>query len=154
MDDRIKFITDIDTLVKLRFDYISTEIDLNAEDKAKLEPKLREYFKEYVSEEKFTAYAMEIDGEIVSAAFLIIDEKPPGLNNLNGRYGTIMNVFTYPQHRGKGYASCVMSSLIVDADNIFITVLDLYSTKAGKRLYEKLGFKEIEYSAMRYYTNE
>ena len=48
MDDRIKFITDIDTLVKLRFDYISTEIDLSAADKAKLEPKLREYFKEYV----------------------------------------------------------------------------------------------------------
>lgn len=154
MDDRIKFITDIDTLVKLRFDYISTEIELSAEDKAKLEPKLREYFKEYVPEEKFTAYAMEIDGEIVSAAFLIIDEKPPGLNNLNGRYGTIMNVFTYPEHRGKGYATSVMSNLIVDADNIFVSVLDLYSTKAGKRLYEKLGFKEMEYSAMRYYTNE
>lgn len=154
MDDRIKFITDIDTLVKLRFDYISTEIELSAEDKVKLEPKLREYFKEYVPEEKFTAYAMEIDGDIVSAAFLIIDEKPPGLNNLNGRYGTIMNVFTYPEHRGKGYATSVMSSLIVDADNIFVSVLDLYSTKAGKKLYEKLGFKEVEYSAMRYYMNE
>ena len=154
MDDRIKFITDIDTLVKLRFDYISTEIDLSAADKAKLEPKLREYFKEYVPEEKFTAYAMEIDGEIVSAAFLIIDEKPPGLNNLNGRYGTIMNVFTYPEHRGKGYANSVISNLIVDADNIFVSVLDLYSTKAGNRLYEKLGFKEVEYSAMRYYTNK
>ena len=154
MDDRIKFITDIDTLVKLRFDYISTENDLSAADKAKLEPKLREYFKEYVPEEKFTAYAMEIDGEIVSAAFLIIDEKPPGLNNLNGRYGTIMNVFTYPEHRGKGYANSVISNLIVDADNIFVSVLDLYSTKAGKRLYEKLGFKEVEYSAMRYYTNK
>lgn len=33
MDDRIKFITDIDTLVKLRFDYISTEIELSAEDR-------------------------------------------------------------------------------------------------------------------------
>ena len=127
---------------------------MSAADKAKLEPKLREYFKEYVPEEKFTAYAMEIDGEIVSAAFLIIDEKPPGLNNLNGRYGTIMNVFTYPEHRGKGYANSVISNLIVDADNIFVSVLDLYSTKAGKRLYEKLGFKEVEYSAMRYYTNK
>lgn len=154
MDDRIKIIVDIDTLVKLRFDYISTEIELSTKDKAKLEPKLREYFKEYVPEEKFTAYAMEIDGEIVSAAFLVIDEKPPGLNNLNGRYGTVMNVFTYPEHRGKGYATNVMNNLIVDADNIFVSVLDLYSTKAGKRLYEKLGFKEVEYSAMRYYTNE
>lgn len=45
MDDRIKLIADIDTLVKLRFDYISTEIELSAEDKVKLEPKLREYFK-------------------------------------------------------------------------------------------------------------
>lgn len=154
MDDRVKIIVDIDKLVKLRFDYISTEIDLSTEDKSKLEPKLREYFKEYVTQENFTAYVMEIDGKIVSAAFLIIDERPPGLNNPNGRYGTIMNVFTYPKHRRMGYAASLMNSLIVDAGNIFVSVLDLYSTKAGKRLYEKIGFKEVEYSAMRYYTNE
>lgn len=153
MDDRVKIIVDIDTLVRLRFDYISMEIELSAEDKARLEPKLREYFKEYVTQENFTAYVIEIDGKIVSVAFLIIDERPPGLNNPNGRYGTIMNVFTYPEHRGKGYATSLMNSLIVDADNIFVSALDLYSTKADKKLYEKLGFKEVEYSAMRYYTN-
>jgi predicted GNAT family acetyltransferase len=92
--------------------------------------------------------------QFISAAFLIIDERPPGINNPNGRYGTIMNVFTYPERRGKGYAASVMNYLIVDADVIFVSVLDLYSTKAGKRLYEKLGFKEVEYSAMRYYTNK
>ncbi len=151
-ENRIKIITDIDTLVKLRFDYISTEIELSAEDKTKFEPQLREYFKQYVPEGKCIAYAMEIDGEIVSAAFLIIDEKPPGLNNPNGRYGTIMNVFTHPGHRGKGYASCVMKCLMDNAENSFVSVLDLYSTQAGKRLYAKLGFKEVEYSAMRYYV--
>jgi predicted GNAT family acetyltransferase len=154
MDDRVKIIVDINTLIKLRFDYISTERELSTEDKSKLTPKLREYFKEYMTQENFTAYVMEIDGEIVSAAFLIIDERPPGLNNQNGRYGTIMNVFTYPAHRGKGYATSLMNSLIIDADNIFVSVLDLYSTKAGKNLYEKLGFKDVEYSAMRYYINE
>lgn len=154
MDDRVKIIVDIDTLLKLRFDYISTEIELSEEDKAKLEPKLREYFKEYVPQENFTAYVMEVDGEIVSAAFLIIEERPPGLNNPNGRYGTIMNVFTYPEHWGKGYATSLINSLIVDADNIFVSVLDLYSTEAGKKLYEQLGFKEVEYFAMRYYVNK
>lgn len=154
MDDRVKIIVDIDKLVKLRFDYISTEIDLSTEDKSKLEPKLRKYFKEYVTQENFTAYVMEIDGKIVSAAFLIIAERPPGLNNLNGRYGTIMNVFTYPEYRRKGYITSLMDSLIIDANNILVSVLDLYSTKAGKMLYEKLGFKEMGYSAMRYYTNE
>lgn len=154
MDNRVKIIVDIDTLVKLRFDYISTEVELSVEDKVKLEPKLREYFKEYVPQENFTAYVMEVDGEIVSVAFLIIDERPPGLNNPNGRYGTIMNVFTYPEHRGKGYATSVMNYLIIDADNIFVSVLDLYSTNGGKKLYEKLGFKEVGYSAMRYYINK
>lgn len=41
MDDRIKFITDIDTLVKLRFDYISTEIELSAEDREAYEAMLQ-----------------------------------------------------------------------------------------------------------------
>ncbi|GAA6253730.1 GNAT family N-acetyltransferase [Bacteroides thetaiotaomicron] len=154
MNNRLKIVVDIDPLIKLRLDYISTEVELSEADKAKLEPKLREYFKKYVPQENFTAYVMEVDGEVVSAAFLIIDERPPGLNNPNSRYGTIMNVFTYPEHRGKGYATSVMSYLIVDANAIFVSVLDLYSTKAGKRLYEKLGFKEVEYFAMRYYTTE
>jgi len=43
-----------------------------------------------------------------------------------------------------------MNYLIVDADAIFVSVLDLYSTKAGKRLYEKLGFKEVGCSAICY----
>ena len=154
MDDRVKIIVDIDALVKLRFDYISTEIELSVADKANLEPKLREYFKEYVPQDNFTAYVMEVDGEVVSTAFLIIDKRPLELNYPNGRYGTIMNMFTYPEHRGKGYATSVMNYLIVDADAIFISVLDLYSTKAGKRLYEKLDFKEMEYLAMRYCTNK
>lgn len=47
-----------------------------------------------------------------------------------------------------------MNNLIVNADNIFVSVLDLYSTKVGKRLYEELGFEEVEYSAMRYIINK
>lgn len=126
---------------------------MSAADKAKLELKLRGDFEEYVPQEKFTTYAMEIDGEIVSAAFLIIDERPSGLKNLNGRYGTIINIFTYPEHRVNGYATSVMNYLIVDVYAIFVSVLDLYSTNARKRLYEKLGFKEVEYLAMRYNIN-
>ncbi len=49
MNGRTKIIVDIGTLIKLHFDYMSIEIDLIAEDKAKLEPKFWEYFKEYVS---------------------------------------------------------------------------------------------------------
>lgn len=150
MDTAVKILFDVEILVKLRFDYISTETVLRSEDKAEFETQLRKYFQKSIPEEKFIAYAMVMDGEIVSTAFLAIDEKPPGLKNPTGRYGTIMNVFTYPEYRGKGYATSVMNYLIMDAGARSVSVLDLYSTKAGKRLYEKLGFSDVAYSAMRY----
>lgn len=146
---QIEIITNIDTLIELRLGYIQTEIELSMEEKAILIPKLRAYFENAKYQESFVAYALVVDGEIVSAAFLLIDVRPPGMNNLNGTYGTIMNVFTYSKYRKKGYAAELMQYLIDDSRNRSITILDLYATNDGEPLYEKLGFKIIDYAAMR-----
>ena len=59
-----------------------------------------------------------------------------------------MNVMTYPKFRRKGYAESVINHLIIDADMQFVHVLDLYATSMGTRLYEKLGFEAVPYTAM------
>ncbi len=141
-------ITDIDTLIKLRLDYISQETVLSADDRKKLIPRLKEYFTEHVPSGDFIAYGIKVNRAIASVAFLIISQRPPGLSFLNGKVGIIMNVLTYPGFRGKGYATSVMEDLINDASMQFVPVLDLYATPMGKRLYEKLGFEVVPYDAM------
>ena len=143
------FKADIDTLIKLRLGYISQEIIISDEEKERLTPHLTKYFEEHISNDSFTAYGYFLNDQIISSAFLITDKCPPGLNNLNGTFGIIMNVFTYPEHREKGYARAVMEYLIEDAKRKGIQVLDLYATENGKPLYEKLGFKIIDYTAMK-----
>lgn len=140
--------TDIETLIQLRLGYIAQETSLSDEDKEKLSSQLTNYFNAHLQDDSFTAYGYFIDDRIVSAAFLITNERPPGLNNINGMYGTVMNVFTYPEYQGKGYATAVMKHLIEDATQKGIKLLDLYATEAGEPLYKKLEFKEVEYTAM------
>jgi len=142
-------ITDIDLLCELRFNYISTEIDVSNSDRLTLLPQLRRYFEEHLLDHSFTAYGYLFNGKIISTAFLTVDHRPPGFNNLNGSYGTIMNVFTFPEYQKRGYASVVLKHLIEDAKMEQITVLDLYATDKGRSLYEKMGFKVIDYTAMR-----
>ncbi|MFR3216452.1 MAG: GNAT family N-acetyltransferase [Dysgonomonas mossii] len=146
--NRILIITDIDQIVGLRFDFIATETDIDKKDRESLTANLRKYFEEALSDGTFTAYGYFIDNKIVSTAFLITDKRPPGLKNPTGIYGTVMNVLTYSDFRGKGYATAVMKYLIGDAQSKGVKILDLYATGEGKPLYEKLGFKDVEYTAM------
>lgn len=148
------FITEIDTLIQLRLDYISVETTLTQEEELRLAVHLRKYFIEHVASGDFVAYAVEEDGEIASVAFLVVGVRPPGLSFLNGRIGTIMNVMTYPKFRGKGYATAVMTELINDAKMKCVPILDLYATEMGNRLYRKLGFEVVPYTAMSLKTNK
>jgi len=146
--EKVVIITDIDQLVELRFDFIATEADIDKKDREGLTDILREYFEEALSDGTFTAYGYSMDNKIVSVAFLITNKRPPGLKNPTGIYGTVMNVLTYSNFRGKGYATAVMEYLIGDAQRRGVKILDLYATCEGKPLYEKLGFKDVEYAAM------
>ncbi|MCD7898769.1 MAG: GNAT family N-acetyltransferase [Bacteroides sp.] len=149
MTETIYRISDIPTLIKLRIDFISQDKELSDSERKQLSLHLQKYFQEPERTEDLYAYGMNVGGNIASTAFLSINQCPPGLSFLDGRFGIIMNVLTYPEYRGKGYATSVFNYLINEAKKLSIHVLDLNATDMGKGLYEKAGFKEIPYTAMR-----
>jgi GNAT superfamily N-acetyltransferase len=141
---------DIDLLIQFRIDYLLEEQKVQSLDDIKIiKSKLRNYLSKWIPVDGFIAFIAEDNNEAYSTAFLSIVERPPRNASTSYLVGTVYNVFTYPQHRGRGIATQVMSMLLGEAKSLCVSSVDLLSTKAGRHLYEKLGFVDSCYDSMR-----
>ena len=59
---------------------------------------------------------------------------------INGRTGTVLNVYTYPAYRHRGYARLIIEALLEEAEKLQLSVVDLKSTDDGYHLYKAVGF--------------
>jgi GNAT superfamily N-acetyltransferase len=133
---------DIDTLIKLRLDYLTADRGaLTVGEEAAVRAQLAKYFSEHINRD-FVAILAEIDHKVVSVAFLAIAEKPANPAFITGKTGTLLNVLTYPEFRRRGIASRVIGEIVEEAKKLNVSSIELSSTPDGKPLYEKLGFIE------------
>lgn len=142
-------ISDIDTLVKLRFLYHTAATgELTEEQKIKLNIQLPDYFERHIGKD-FTAYLAEDGSNTAATMFMVRLEKPAGIYFLNGKTCYLMNVYTKPEYRRMGIASMLLDRLITDAKAEGITCIDISATPMGKPLYLKKGFIERGNTEMR-----
>ena len=133
-------ITDIDALVRLRLDYLTEDNgSLDEKDALFIQNALPGYFREHLNKDLFV-YVIREDDVIASCAFLLVVEKPMSPAFINGRTGTVLNVFTRPSFRRKGYARAVMNALLKNAEAMDLSVIELKSTDDGHALYLSAGF--------------
>ena len=66
--------------------------------------------------------------------------------------GTILNVYTKPEHRHHGYAKKLMELMLDDAGKMKLDFVELKATEDGYGLYKKIGFKDAvsKYYNMKY----
>jgi GNAT superfamily N-acetyltransferase len=141
---------DRDLFIKLRLDFL---IEVNDE----LDEKLKEeiinslglYYIKHIPENKFIGIICEYDKKAISTAFLAINEKPANLNFPNGKAGTLLNVYTYPEYRKNGISTKLIEIIIEEAKKLDITEIDLLSREAGENIYVKYGFKESNLKYMK-----
>ena len=139
---------DIDLLIKIRMDYLFAEKGVSsAEEMDDIKKKLDEYFTNYLNK-GFIAIIAEDENEVLATAFMSIVERPPLIAFSSYLVGTVYNVFTYPQYRGKGIATKVMTELLSEAKLLGVAAVDLMATEKGKPLYENLGFGASNYTSM------
>lgn len=149
MDIRFALLKDIDTLMKVRFDFLANFKEVLAPDEKKaISLQLRSYYKKHLNRNFFAVLA-EKEGEVISAAFLVIYEKPANPWFKTGKTATLLNVLTYPEHRKKGYAAKVIKLLIEKAKQLNVSYIDLSASEIGRPLYEELGFAEVRSTEMR-----
>lgn len=149
MNIRKATIEDIDILIKLRLDYIKSDMEsLSTDEENAICSQLVTYFKKHINYD-FIAVLAEIDNKVLSTAFLAISEKPANPTFITGKTGTLLNVLTYPEYRRMGIATKIMSKIIDEAKQLGVSSIDLSATENGKPLYEKLGFVQTKYTSMK-----
>ncbi len=107
-------ITNIDKLVQMRLTYLAEDHGSLSDDQIiKIRSSLPDYFRTHLNKDLIVYVTRESD--IVSCAFLLIQKKPANPSFINGRTGTLLNVYTKPTYRKQGLAKRLLKQLISDA---------------------------------------
>lgn len=113
---------------------ISTETNL-----IDLEKSTKEYFLSNINK-SLICYGVIDAHKIISIVSLCLFNRIPYSENLNGKEGYILNVFTSPEFRKQGLAKLLLQEIIKYANCHNIKKLWLNSSEYGKHLYSSLGF--------------
>jgi len=142
-------IEQIELLTKYRMEYLEEmQGELSPEYKAELEKGLNEYFSEAMQGERFFAY-MALQGEkVVSFGAMVIKKIPGDANKPLYLEGDILNMYTVPEERRKGYSAVILQELIDEAGRRGISKISLHTSKDGEKLYRKFGFSEPHYPVL------
>ena len=142
---------DIDKLIQLRLDFSDANNGPHPETYELRKANLKSYFERHLNRDCYAAI-VEQDGKAVSTGILGVYENPPSPSRPNGRFASIVSVWTYPEYRRQGYAGLVMEMLKLKARENDAAYIELSATPMGRPLYEKLGFKvrQSENVEMRY----
>lgn len=141
---------DLDKLIQVRLDYLKANIGLTHEDEETILLQLTSYFNRELNR-NLIAYLAEENKLLVSAALMVLSERPANPYFITGKIATVLNVYTYPAYRRKGFATLVIKELVNEAKMLDISYLELSATDQGLPLYEKLGFtiRKSNYTEMR-----
>ena len=143
---------DISTLTDLRIEYLLEDYGEIPQDKLSLiSADLPPYFDSHLNKDLF-AFVCRDDDIIAGCCFLYISEKPSNPSFINGKTGTVMNVYTRPQFRRKGIAGRLMKMLLAESEKLRLDFVELKSTDAGYKLYRSIGFEDVvsKYHNMKY----
>lgn len=136
-------INDLDSLVKLRIEYLIEDYgDISENQLTQISEKLPDYYLRHLNKD-FFAYVCREEEKIISCCFLYITEKPSNPAFINGKTGTVLNVYTKPEYRKKGIAGKLIRLLISDSEKMGLDFVELKATDAGYNLYKSIGFEDV-----------
>ncbi len=143
---------EINELMKLRLAYLQEDLGaISEQDLQRMKEALPKYFVNHLNRDLFV-YVARKEEEILACAFLLVVEKPMSPAFITGKTGTVLNVYTKPEHRKNGYAKKLMHMLLEDAKENGLSTIELKATEDGYHLYKSVGFEDVvsKYHNMRF----
>lgn len=142
---RVAETNEINTVVDLRMAFLK---DLHATTTDEIGNDLRDlnavWLRRALSEGRYRAYFVEDRDRIVGGCGMLLIDKPPLMGRPYRIEGLVLNVYVVPDHRKKGMAWGMMTSLISDARLVGADRLVLHATPAAEKLYRQMGFTTPE----------
>ncbi len=134
---------DTGMLTELRIAYLQEDLgEIEAADLKLIESLLPGYYEKHLNKD-LKVYVARNEKDIVSCAFLLIVEKPMSPSFITGKTGTVLNVYTKPEYRKKGYAKKLMNMMLEDAKAENVSNIELKATEDGYSLYRSVGFEDV-----------
>ncbi len=134
---------DINMLTELRIAYLQEDLgEMTEADLELIKSSLPCYYEKHINKD-LLVYVARNKEDIISCAFLLIVEKPMSPSFITGKTGTVLNVYTKPEYRNKGYAKKLISMMLEDAAAQGVSVIELKSTEDGYSLYKAVGFEDV-----------
>lgn len=106
-------IKDINMLTDLRLAYLQEDLGIITY-KQLIQESLPGYYEKHLNKD-LIVYVARNEMDIVSCAFLLIVEKPMSPSFITGKTGIVLNVYTKPDYREKGYAKKLITTMLEDA---------------------------------------
>ncbi|NDJ74876.1 MAG: GNAT family N-acetyltransferase [Chloroflexi bacterium] len=101
------------------------------------------WVRERLARDEYLAWlAVSPEGDVVSSAGLYIREFPPHPEDMSERQGYILNVYTVPDYRRRGFAGQLVRAVVRWCRDSGINRVTLNYTEAGRPIYERLGFTD------------
>ena len=143
---------DINELVELRIAYLTEDSGPMDDGVTEtIRTGLPNYFLEHLGRD-LTVYVAREGSCIASCVFSIVVEKPLSPAFITGKTANVLNVYTRPALRRRGYAKRLMEALLDDAQDRGLSVIELKATEDGYPLYRSVGFTDdaSKYHAMKW----
>lgn len=134
-------IKDIDQLAELRKKQL---IDEGCYSDNNIDNELGKYFSTSISNENLIVWLATEDEYIIGTAGVCFFQYPPSFTNTTGRIAYITNVYTRNEYRKQGIATKLLELIVEEIKNEGCKFIRLHASSQGKKLYEKMGFTDVE----------
>lgn len=135
-----KFMADEFCKLRMKLFFELGEINLST-DIDSLEKATKDYYLLYIDRD-LICWGIKNESKIAATASLCLFSRIPYEENKTGSEGYILNIYTLPEYRKKGFAKSLINEIIKYAEDNNIKRLWLDSSKEGRPVYLKKGFEE------------
>jgi GNAT superfamily N-acetyltransferase len=136
---------ELEDLVAMRVMFVlEMHPDPDSDSVEKMRRAVHDYFARHIASKRFIGYIGSDNGQIACSAGILLYDLPPLKGDGIRTQGHLLNFFTIPGQRNKGFGAKLIEYILADGKKRGIDRIVLNATKMGEPLYRKAGFQLSE----------
>ncbi len=100
------------------------------------------WVRERLADGRYTGLLLEEDGAVLASAGIFFGDFPPHYLHAEPGRAYLLNFWTAPEARGRGYAKQLVNACIDECRARGSKVVVLHASKFGRPIYENFGFTQ------------
>lgn len=96
----------------------------------------------HLADSSYVGFFLEEEGEVLSAGGVYFMEFPPGWMDTQPTRAYLLNFYTKPEARGRGFAKQIVEAAIAECRTRGTHVITLHASRFGRPIYERFGFTQ------------